>query len=60
MEAVISEEGYYKRAFEAARARGDYVGAGEYRSKEGKTFRVRTFEAWQERPALGNLEEVQT
>lgn len=57
---MISEEAYYRRAFQAARARGDYAGSGEYRAKDGRTWRVRTFEAWQDEPEQGNLEQVET
>ena len=57
---MISEEGYYKRAFEAARLKGDYAGGGEYKAKDGKVYRVRSFEDWQEHPEAGNLEEVKT
>ena len=57
---MISEEAYYRRAFAAARARGEYAGSGEYRAKDGRTWRVRTFEDWNENPEKGNLEEVST
>lgn len=57
---MISEETYYRRAFAAARARGEYVGFGRYQAKDGRAWRVRTFEDWNETPERGNLEEVST